>query len=207
MSNIRIAVADDHPLIVFAIEQTLMRTWQNLEIESAHCYHQLFRLIEQHKSQLALLILDLSMPGSEGVQGLEYICTNYPDIPVVVISGHDDFESCTKCLNAGAQEFISKTEVADVITNVVARYLGKDNAKRANQSNKTSADDTLQSLTPSQQKVLLLIAKGLRNKAIARELGISEKTVRVHASRIFKQLGVENRTEAAMKLKRTPEVI
>ncbi|WP_105258910.1 response regulator transcription factor [Pseudoalteromonas sp. T1lg88] len=202
MSNACIAIADDHPLIVFAIEHKIKDVWPDIQVESAHCYHQLFRLFEQKEQHLDLAIVDLSMPGSEGIQGVEYICKNYANVPVIVISGFDDFNSCTACLNAGAAGFVSKTEFDSVIIDLISKYLVVDSVAPSQVLPEADELHVLPFLTPSQGKVLKQMADGLSNKAIARELNISEKTVRVHASAIFKQLDVENRTQAAVKYKR-----
>ncbi|WP_105190193.1 response regulator transcription factor [Pseudoalteromonas sp. T1lg48] len=207
MSKACIAVADDHPLIVFAIEHKIKGVWPDIQVESAHCYHQLFRILEQKEQQINLAIVDLSMPGSEGIQGVEYICKNYENVPVIVISGYDDFNSCTACLNVGAVEFVSKTEFDSVIIDLISKYLFDDLPQSSRALPQAHEPYVLPLLTPSQRKVLRQMADGLSNKAIARELNISEKTVRVHASAIFKQLDVENRTQAAVKYKRLAHAI
>ncbi|MCE9680272.1 response regulator transcription factor [Shewanella sp. AS1] len=201
MSHIHIALADDHPLYVYAVKEKLKNIGDSTQIDCASNYQELFRIIQAAKDSLDLVILDLSMPGCKGVQGIEYIHTQFPSIPMLVVSGHDDFEVRQECLKAGAAEFISKSEPEQVLINsICSMVLGEHQAFSATAEHDPK-QDLFTSLTPSQQKVLVLMSDGLSNKLIARELQISEKTVRVHASAIFKQLNVENRTQAALLFK------
>ncbi len=198
----RIVVADDHPLIVYAVTHKIKSLRQHTHIESAYCYHQLFRLMEQFTDSIDLIITDLVMPGCVGLQGIEYLREHYPHIPLVVISGNDDFESCTQCLEAGATEFISKAELDTVFLSVVSKYISVDKSSAAS-SIVPETPKFLTHLTPSQNKVLHFISEGYSNKAIARQLNVSEKTIRVHASAIYRHLNVTNRTQAAIEYKKS----
>ncbi|MEO2266442.1 response regulator transcription factor [Pseudoalteromonas pernae] len=198
----KIIVADDHPLIVYAITHKIKSLRRGIEIESAYCYQQLFRLMEQSTPSIDLIITDLAMPGCVGIQGIQYIREHHPLTPIIVISGNDDFESCTQCLDAGATEFISKAELDTVFTSVISKYLS-ENKDNTVSSELSKTHEYLKHLTPSQKKVLHFISEGYSNKAIARQLNLSEKTIRVHASAIFRHLNVTNRTQAAIEYKKT----
>ncbi|TKB47834.1 response regulator transcription factor [Thalassotalea mangrovi] len=201
MTSAHIVIADDHPLFIFAMQEKIKRIWPEVIFASASNYQQLFRILEQQEASLDLLILDLAMPGCEGMQGVDYITEHYASLPVIVVSGHDDFASRQHCLAQGVVDFISKTEADSVLLKLISQSVFAD-MKNINSINQDAPEtDLFPSLTASQQKVLVLMADGLSNKAIARKLDVSEKTVRVHASAIFKQLGVENRTQAAIKYK------
>ncbi len=199
MSVFQVVIADDHPLFVFALEQKIKAVWPDAVIHSANSYQQLFRLLGDKEDDLDLAIVDLSMPGCEGVEGAQHIAQNYPALPLIIISAHDDFQSMNACLKAGASAFVSKTEIDTDIVKLIAKYLDDDLADIGKILDVPSASASLPIFTRQQQKVMALIASGLSNKAIANELNISEKTVRSHAYTIFKLLEVENRTQATVK--------
>ncbi|WP_349304666.1 response regulator transcription factor [Pseudoalteromonas sp. BDTF-M6] len=168
-------------------------------MHSANSYQQLFRILSEKEEDLDLTIVDLSMPGCVGIEGAKYIADNYPALPLIIISAHDDFQSMNECLKAGASEFVSKTEIDTDIVKLIAKYLADDQADIAKKLESPSGSGNLPLFTRQQHKVMALIASGLSNKAIANQLNISEKTVRSHAYTIFKLLEVENRTQATVK--------
>ncbi|MCG9695882.1 response regulator transcription factor [Shewanella sp. Isolate11] len=201
MTQIHIALADDHPLFVYAIKEKLKKTIKSITLEEARNYQELFRIVQRAEQSLDLVIVDLSMPGSEGLQGIRYISETYPSVPILVVSGHDDFSTRQSCLDAGASEFVSKSECETTLIESVCNMITEEFQEVEDNTSSIESDIAKMNLTPSQKKVLALLSNGLSNKLIARDLKISEKTVRIHASAIYKQLGVENRTQAAIKYK------
>jgi len=121
------------------------------------------------------------------------------------VSGFEDKETIQKAMNHGAAGFIPKsTSVPDMISAINDVLTGKlwtpNGEFIANQKDSISAADKIASLTPKQHKILLMFADGLLNKQIAYDLGVSESTVKSHASTIFLKLGVRNRTQAVILL-------
>lgn len=202
--SMKIILADDHPLFRQALTITLKANFSNAEIFEAQTIPEL----EQHLAQeqgADLLLLDLDIPGAQGFNSLINVRSSYPELGVVIISGYEDKETIYKAMNHGAAGFIPKsTPVPEMLLAIKEVLTGKlwtpDGEFNAEAQHVITADDKIASLTPKQRKILLMFADGLLNKQIAYELGLSESTIKSHASTIFLKLGVRNRTQAVIVL-------
>ncbi|MFT5852598.1 MAG: DNA-binding NarL/FixJ family response regulator [Colwellia sp.] len=202
--SMKIILADDHPLFRQALTITLKANFGNADVFEAETIPELEQYLEQSQGA-DLLLLDLDIPGAQGFNSLINIRRSYPDLGVVIISGFEDKETIYKAMSHGAAGFIPKSTpvpsmlqaIKEVLTGKLWTPDGEFNAK-AEQS--ITADDKVASLTPKQHKILLMFAEGLLNKQIAYELGLSESTIKSHASTIFLKLGVRNRTQAVIVL-------
>lgn len=157
-------------------------------------------------------LVDWHMPGVDGVAWFERLIADNPSTRVVVMSGAEDAARVRELLAVGAAGFIPKTDSAAVIVQAMrlvlaggtyapARLLSGDNDSRADDGvapAKRASDPPFNNLTGRQLEVLRLLARGMPNKLIARELGLSEGTVKVHVLAIFRTLNVNNRTEAVV---------
>ena len=201
--NMKIVLADDHPLFRQALTITLKSNFSGVEVFEAQTIPDL----EQHLCTLSnvdLLLLDLDIPGAQGFNSLINIRRSYPDLGVVIISGFEDKETIHKAMHLGAAGFIPKSTPVPAMVIAIKEVLnGKlwtpDGEFNSNEQ-AVNADDKIASLTPKQHKILLMFADGLLNKQIAYELGLSESTIKSHASTIFLKLGVRNRTQAVILL-------
>lgn len=201
--NMKIVLADDHPLFRQALTITLKSNFSGVEVFEAQTIPDL----EQHLQSVSyvdLLLLDLDIPGAQGFNSLITIRRSYPDLGVIIISGFEDKETIHKAMNFGAAGFIPKsTSVPEMIVAIKEVLNGKlwtpDGEFNSNEHTATP-DDKIASLTPKQHKILLMFADGLLNKQIAYDLGLSESTIKSHASTIFLKLGVRNRTQAVILL-------
>lgn len=166
-----------------------------------------------------ILLLDLLMPGMEGISGVKNICDTWPDVPVVVISVKEDFRSIRDALKAGAVGYVPKSSSPNVTMSAIQLILSggvyvpphvlqHDAANRSGFKGEYlelgEVGDARQNaksfgITPRQKDVLDLLACGKSNKDIAGQLGLAPGTVKMHTSRIFKILNVSNRTEAVAK--------
>ncbi|WP_404342329.1 LuxR C-terminal-related transcriptional regulator [Pseudoalteromonas mariniglutinosa] len=191
MSTKYVVIADDHPMYLEALSTTLRNTSVDIKVEAVKNYTALFELLHKKKNLVDLVIADLLMPDGKGVKSIEYLCSRFTNIPLILLSGQDDFVTKQDCLDAGAKAFISKCEDSVLLLNHVKKLLEISSIVQSSR---------IESLTPTQYKVLKLIAQGFSNKQIAGVLGIAEKTVKVHVSMIFEKLGVKNRTQAALSL-------
>ena len=202
--SMKIILADDHPLFRQALTITLKANFSNAEIFEAQTIPELEKYLEQVESA-DLLLLDLDIPGAQGFNSLISIRRCYPDLGVVIISGFEDKETIHKAMGHGAAGFIPKSTpvpemlvaIKEVLTGKLWTPEGEFNAKKPQG---ITSDDRIASLTPKQHKILLMFADGMLNKQIAYELGLSESTVKSHASTIFLKLGVRNRTQAVIVL-------
>ena len=198
----RVLIADDHPLVRDALARTLHELDTAAEVLQAGDLDSLLRLAQAEPADLALL--DLNMPGMNGVAGLRRLRQALPTLPVVVASGQDDAATIRAVLAAGAVGFIPKSERAEVLLGalrlvlaggvyVPLRMLDQDAAMAPAPHADASG------LTPRQRDVLRALSRGQPNKLIARELGLTEGTVKIHIAAILRALQARNRTEAVVR--------
>jgi len=187
-NNMKIILADDHPLFRQALSITLQANFDGADIIDAQNIPEL----EQHllnEEKADLLLLDLDIPGAQGFNSLIAIRRSHPDLGIVVISGFEDKDTIHKAMSFGAAGFIPKsTPVPQMVIAIKEVLNGKlwtpDGEFNADEQTQSS-DDKIASLTPKQHQILLMFADGLLNKQIAYELGTSESTIKSHASIIF----------------------
>ncbi len=201
---ITMIIADDHPLFRQALSGMLAKQFPQADLLEAQSIPELEQLLVDTTTP-DLLLLDLDIPGAQGFNTLIQIRHNYPHIGVVIISGFEDKDTINKAMTHGAAGFIPKStpidEMVDAINTVLAGKLWTpDGDFSANNSHASMMAEKIASLTPQQYKILMMFADGLLNKQIAYELGLSESTIKSHASTIFLKLGVRNRTQAVIAL-------
>ena len=143
-----------------------------------------------------VLLLDIQLQGLNGLDGIALLKRKWPDVPIVMLSSDAAQETVRQALERSAAAFVSKAETADNMLAVIKQVLCKESGASAfaGTCDKSSAQPLL---TPRQFEVLDLLCQGLSNKVIGQRLGLTENTVRLHASAVFKSLQVTSRSEAA----------
>jgi len=205
----RVLIADDHPLFRNALKAALDACVPDAEVvESEDLGQTRSVLVEQ--APVDLLLLDLHMPGSNGLTGLAGIRCEHPEVAVVIVSANEDPSVIRRALDHGAAGFIPKSSGMDVLTEAVTAvldcrtwvppHLHRSVAALASEDRELS--ERIARLTPQQFRVLEMVADGALNKQIADRLGIQERTVKAHMSEIFAKLGVRNRTQAGVAFRR-----
>ena len=204
----RIIVVDDHPLFRGALTQALGSALAGARIDQAASLAELEELIAQ-RPDTDLVLLDLSMPGVQGLSGLLLLRSQHPDIPVVVVSAHDDPETIRRCMEFGASGYVPKSLSVDEMRSAVETVLGGGiwippdvDLERAADSGTADVVARLSTLTPQQVRVLMMLGQGLLNKQIAYQLGVSEATIKAHVSAILQKLHVDSRTQAVIAINR-----
>ncbi|MFZ2289683.1 MAG: response regulator transcription factor [Halopseudomonas yangmingensis] len=202
-----ILIADDHPLFRSALRQALgAGLGGESTLTEVGSINELQRTLEQ-RSDWDLVLLDLNMPGAYGFSGLVLLRSQFPQIPVVVISAQEEAEVVQRARDFGASGFIPKSSPLEVLQQSVREVLEGgvswpqvegDAAALTDEQQDVSA--RLASLTPQQFRVLTMVCDGLLNKQIAWELNVSEATIKAHVTAIFRKLGVRTRTQAALAL-------
>jgi DNA-binding NarL/FixJ family response regulator len=148
---------------------------------------------------LQLCLLDLSLKNEHGLGAIQRIKQSAPQVAVVVVSGADDSATIRSCIDAGAMSFIPKSVAPEVLTQALQHVLsGAVYLPDQIMSAMEEMHERVQ-LTPRQQQVLKCLSRGLPTKLIARELDLSEHTVKDHIAMLFQALGASNRTEAVIK--------
>ncbi len=201
----KIIIADDHPLFRQALLGTLkakLNHTQWLEVETIDQLEQQL----QANNDSDLLLLDLNIPGAHGFNTLIHVRNHFPQIPVVVVSAHEDHNTISQAMSYGAAGFVPKsTPVDDIFTAIMSVLSGDvwlpDSFKGAQaDSNNGDIAERVASLTQQQYRILMMFAQGLLNKQIAYDLNVSEATIKAHATAIFRKLDVRNRTQAVIAI-------
>ncbi|HET8749155.1 MAG TPA: response regulator FixJ [Sphingomicrobium sp.] len=142
------------------------------------------------------ILLDIRMPGMDGIEVQSALKEKGVSLPVVIMTGHGDVGLAVQAMKAGAVDFIEKPFEKAVLMSAIE--LGMERLKRAS-ADRSRADEAgvrLQVLTPREREVLDGLAKGLPNKTIAYDLGISPRTVEIHRANLMTKLGVRSLSEA-----------
>lgn len=199
-----IIIADDHPLFRGALRAAVTGLFRDVAVIEAGTLDEANAAITA-EPETDLVLLDLKMPGVSGFSGLNFLRSQHPTIPVVVVSGIEDPQTIATCMDFGASGYIPKTTPIETMHAAIRAVLEggtwtPPDVELAGGGDKETGDliRRLASLTPQQMRVLTMLSEGLLNKQIAYELSVSEATVKAHVSAILMKLGVESRTQAVI---------
>ncbi len=200
---IRVVIAEDHAVVRQALSIMLDMEPDVSVVGEAGDGQEAVNLVQELKPDL--VVLDVRMGGMDGVEATRHLHQLYPEIAILILTGYDDTEVLLNAVEAGAHGFLlkdsSNEELLDAIHRLVKgeslvtpsmlRRLLDEIAHQDEQSREPHG-----SLTPREMEVLYALAQGLSNEGIARELVISEKTVKTHLTSIFSKFGVNGRSQA-----------
>ncbi len=204
----KILLVDDHALFREGMKLLLNSLDSSLELEEASECAEGLDLARARPFDLVLL--DLKLPGLNGLDALDALREASPGVPIVVLSGEDDPSIVRTAIERGAMGFIPKSSTPEVLIQALRLVLAHGvylpplalGGPRATLSagattpGNGSGEAALPGITQRQMEVLRCVIRGKPNKIIARELNISEGTVKLHLSAVLRALGVHNRTEA-----------
>jgi DNA-binding NarL/FixJ family response regulator len=196
---IRVVLAEDHAVVRAGLERLLATTDDIEVVAGAEDGAQAVELVAEHRPDVVLM--DLSMPNLNGIEATKQIVEANEGVQVVVLTSFADRTEIEAALDAGAIGYLLKdADPEDVVRGVRAAARGESPLapKAARALLQARAERPELQLSERELEVLRCVAKGLPNKLIARNLGISEKTVKAHLTRIYQQLGVTDRTQAAI---------
>ncbi|MGA9028639.1 MAG: response regulator transcription factor [Steroidobacteraceae bacterium] len=215
--NYEVLIVDDHPLYRAALKGAVASACADTEVFEADSVACLFDCIERHP-RIDLLLLDLNLPGAYGFSALAHLRGSHPEMPVIVISATDDSRTVHLALAFGAQGFVSKSADAASIGRTIQAVLRGDLVTPAEAGIGDVDIDVrtmdvarrMAQLTPQQFRVFGMLCSGRLNKQIARDMQITEATVKAHMTAIMRKLGAANRTQAVLlagRLARDPSEI
>lgn len=202
----RLLLVDDHrwlePALRGLLEQWEQEWTERLDMRFAADCETALQFTEEQTFDL--ILLDMGLPGVAGLDALTAMREAFPGASIVVFSGAEDPELVRATIDAGAMGFIPKSSTQDVLKDALRLILDGGVyiprlALATALTTSTAGDggwNGVEHLSARQQDVLRALIQGKANKVIARELGISEHTVKSHLSAVFRALGVRNRTEA-----------
>ena len=206
-SKISVLIADDHSLIRQGLKQILELEEDICVVAQASNGDEAIRCAIEHKPDV--ILMDINMPGTNGLQAIGEIKKQKIESMIIVLTIHEDREYLFKTLQMGADGYVLKdaepSVLVEAIRNVysgqsyIQQNLTSELVKEFNRVTMHEKDKReSNNLTPREIEVLQLIAEGMINKEIAKQLYISEKTVKNHVSNIFRKLDVSDRTQAAI---------
>ncbi|SJZ69383.1 two component transcriptional regulator, LuxR family [Enhydrobacter aerosaccus] len=191
-------IADDHPMVRDALRAALSQAFPGAAICAAASLGEAQAGLEGQPETDALL-LDLDMPGMEGLTGLALLRSDWPTVPIIVVSAARDARMARRTYDLGASAYVDKSASLEEIAATVRAVLdGEVIAPPAVEDGDTFAQRATQ-LTPQQWRVLALMVQGDQNKQIAYKLGVGEATVKAHVTVILRKLGVRSRTQAVIE--------
>ena len=199
-----VLIVEDHPLYrgaLIQLMQSVVGEAGTVAVSSAEAgLRQLDDLAD-----VGLIVLDMGLPGLNGVEAIRAFIRTCPLVPIIVVSASEDRQEANAALQAGACVFLSKAVSTEVITDVARRVLA--GAVLKNEWISASGAQSLGGasafvLTPRQQETLVLLSNGHSNKEIGLRMGLAEITVKVHVSAVFRALDVVNRTQAVLVARR-----
>lgn len=198
--SIRVMLVDDHALMREGIKQLLEFDGSIDIIEEAKDGEECLQKLENCNPQV--LLLDIIMPKMDGIEVLEEIKRKKINVKVLILTVHNEIEYLLKAINMGVDGYILKdsesTELKKAIETVVSGESYIQPKLIPSLSAQDEAKGKIEDLTSRELEILIHVANGSLNKEIAKKLDISEQTVKNHMSRIFKKIGVCDRTQAAV---------
>jgi DNA-binding NarL/FixJ family response regulator len=196
---IRVLLADDHGLVRDGLSRLLGSVPDVEVVATAADGHEAVELAGEHLPDV--ILMDLRMPGIDGSEATRRVLKNDPPPQVVILTSFSEREEILSALDAGAIGYLLKdAEPDELIRGIRAAAQGESplapRAARTLIGSRGSGPG--HQLSDREREVLQQVTRGLSNKLIARELGISEKTVKAHLTTIFQRIGVTDRVQAAM---------
>ncbi len=161
--------------------------WEVETFESAQDF-----LARSQVSVPCCLVLDVSLPGLNGLELQKMIAADDAAIPIIFITGHGDIPMSVQAMKAGAVEFLTKPIDDDALLRAIRHAIERSRAELENEAEVKKLRDRYASLTPREREVMLLVVSGLLNKQVGAELGISEITVKAHRGKLMQKMGANS---------------
>ncbi len=210
---LKLLVVEDHALVREGLVRLLSQIEPDTQVFESADFESALAVLD-NEPDFDLLLLDLALPGIDGFAGLDILRRRYPAMPVAVVSAFDDTPTITRVMNLGASGFIPKAFSGETLLAAVREVLAGNIFRPSGQAGsrlddatpvppiKVSVKPEEIGLTDRQAQVLALMVRGLSNRDIADQLDLSEGTVKIHATAVFKALGVNSRTQALVAVAR-----
>ena len=193
---LKVVIADDHRLIVDGIKRALEDDGEFEVVGETNSGERVLPLVSRTNPDL--VVLDLRMPGMDGLICLDQIKKRHPAVKVVILSASSDQQVIQAALNKGASAYVIKSVNPSDLSSTLRQVMEGNvfHSVGLPVAGQVSAAAEL-GLTAREISILQALARGLSNQAIGRELFVAEQTVKFHLTNIYRKLGVANRTEAA----------
>lgn len=197
----RILVADDHNLVRDGLKPFLYELDGDAEILDASNFDEALTTAKATEG-LGLVLLDLKMPGMNGLQGVELMRRARPGVPVVILSGHVERDEVLAAVRAGANGYIPKTISGSALINALRlvlageSYLPPSILLESGAPERKAPASPLATLSVREREILGYLIEGQTNKEIARRLDLQEITIKIHLRNVYRKIGAVNRAQA-----------
>ena len=184
----RVILVDDHPLFRQALAATVSGVRAAIEVEQFETMTAVQQALD-HEPGAALILLDLNLPDNAGITGLLSLKARFPETPIAIVSAQDDLETVQTALACGAAGFIPKAARLEELSAAIEALLHGESWFPE------FDEDSRSGLSLTQARILDGVQRGLMNKQIAYELGLSEHTIKYHLTGIFRKMGCQTRSQ------------
>lgn len=174
-----VLVVEDHQLVREGLVRLLCDALPGSEVRVAATAKE----ADPHLGWAERLLLDLSLPDTHGLRMLSEVNERFPDLPVIILTAHDETAFRVRARELGAAAFLSKNDSSEALIHALAELSGPDDG---------GGVPRMEKLSPTEREVISLLGEGLINAQIAEKLGIEEKTVYTHRRHLMYKLGLEN---------------
>ncbi|MDO8845175.1 response regulator transcription factor [Methylicorpusculum sp.] len=199
---IRLIIADDHPIIRTGLKHLFQLSVDIDIVAETDNSQQLLDLLKDKVDEVDLLLLDLNMPGFSGIESITYVRKHYPDLPILILSMHNELQIVTRALKAGASGYLTKDSEPEILLSAIrkvaagGRFIDPKLAEKLVFEFEGSHEKKPhEKLSEREFEVMQLLANGKSVNEIANALFISNKTVSTHKTHLLKKLHLNNITE------------
>jgi DNA-binding NarL/FixJ family response regulator len=199
----RLLLVDDNQVYRLGMRELIKSVRPDLEIYETDRYAHARSMLRQ-ASDIDIVLMDIKVSDGGGFVGLFQLRSDFPKLPIIILSNSADPESVSRALAFGAAGYISKSASCDVIERTLKSTLSENDWTPAPMFAGENLINPIAALTPALLRVLGGLKRGLRNKEIAFELGLAEKTVKAYMSVLYRKLGVNSRAQALLLLQKMP---
>jgi RNA polymerase sigma factor (sigma-70 family) len=181
-------IVEDDPSVRAAISRLIRSTGLHVQLfGSAQQF-----LSTQREESPACLVVDVRLPGLNGLELQQILASQDAEIPIIFITGHGDIPMSVRAMKAGAVEFLTKPFQDQDLLDAIQSAIEGDRTARQQRAEIAALQQLRDSLTPRENEVFALVARGLPNKQIAAQLGASEKTIKVHRGKVMSKMKAES---------------
>lgn len=196
----KVYVVDDDP----AVRDSLSALFRSVRLEAATFPSARAFLSESLEDAPSCLILDLNLPGPNGLELQEELRRQGRTLPVIFLTGYGSVPASVSAMKAGALDFLEKPFTDEELLRAVRNALARDEAAGAERAARAEILARFEALTPREREVMALVVKGLLNKQIAFELGTAEQTIKIHRGRVMAKMRAQSVADLVRMAERVP---